>query len=89
MADETSSTQTLETDTQSASTAIAEKPDFFQRVAKLFDKPKKTGAHCEYCEWTGPAADVLKSPRLNEDGTTYQITTCPRCMRNGGIVIYG
>jgi hypothetical protein len=31
----------------------------------------------------------LKSPRLNEDGTTYQITTCPRCMRNGGIVIFG
>lgn len=87
MADEPSST-TTQSDQQTP-TAVAEKPDFFQRMAKLFDRPKKTGAQCEYCGWSGPAADVLKSPRLNEDGTTYQITTCPRCMRNGGIVIYG
>jgi hypothetical protein len=68
---------------------VTDQPDFFHKLVKLFDRPKKSGAHCEFCGWTGPSGDVLKSPRLNEDGTTYQITTCPRCMRNGGIVIFG
>jgi hypothetical protein len=35
-------------------TESPDKPDFFQQVMKAFQRPKKTGAYCEYCDWSGP-----------------------------------
>lgn len=69
-------------------TRPSDRPDFFAQFATLFKKPPKTGAHCEYCGWYGPTSDVLKAPRLNEDGKSYMINTCPSCMRNGGLIFY-
>jgi hypothetical protein len=74
--------------TTPTASAVADKPGFLQSLMSLVIKPKPTGVTCEYCGWHGTKDDVLKSPRLNEDGAVYQITTCPNCLRNGGLVFY-
>ena len=57
-----------------------------QGLLSRFKKPNTTGATCTYCGWNGATADVFKANVMNEDSTTYRVDTCPRCMRNGGIV---
>ncbi len=48
-------------------------------------KPKPVGVTCIRCGWNGTREQLMKSPRLNEDGKQYQIDTCPQCLRNGGL----
>jgi hypothetical protein len=72
-----------------SNTGASRKPGIVQALLSVVSKPKPTGASCEYCGWHGARSDILMSPRLNEDGTVYQITTCPSCMRNGGLVLRG
>jgi hypothetical protein len=60
----------------------------WQAILSRVVRRKPVGAVCEYCGWRGAKDAVLMSPRLNEDGAVYQITACPSCMRNGGLVFH-
>lgn len=53
-----------------------------------FKKPRPIGVTCEYCGWNGPKEDVFESKRMNENGTTYSIYSCPQCKRNGALVYH-
>jgi len=75
-------------DSSTSKLAAADKANIWHGLLSKVIKPKPTGASCEYCGWHGQKEDVLKSPRLNEDGVVYQINTCPSCLRNGGLVFY-
>ena len=82
------STSPASDQTKMATQDTAEKPDLLKKILTRIIKPKPSGVTCEYCGWNGSADDVLKAPRLNEDGVVYQISSCPNCMRNGGLVYH-
>jgi hypothetical protein len=56
-----------------------------QTFIKKFVKEKPTGVTCIRCGWNGTRAQLMKAPRINENGVTYQIEACPQCLRNGGL----
>jgi hypothetical protein len=59
-----------------------------QTLINKIVKPKPTGVSCIRCGWNGPIEKLVKAPRLNENGATYQIDACPNCYRNGGLVYH-
>ena len=56
-----------------------------QTVIKKLFKESPTGVTCIRCGWNGRVEDLMKFPRINENGVTYQIDACPHCLRNGGL----
>lgn len=86
--DTATATTSPETAPEETGAPIAKQPGFWDKLATVFSLPKKTGVHCTYCEWWGTKDQVVKAPRLNEDGKVYQIDACPNCMRNGGLEFY-
>ncbi len=77
----------MSTDTQEKTPAQKQSGAWQSLLSKII-RPRPTGVTCEYCGWSGAKDGLLKSPRLNEDGTVYQIMTCPQCLRNGGLIFY-
>jgi hypothetical protein len=56
-----------------------------QAILEKIIKPKPAGVTCIRCGWNGPKEKLMKAPRINENGVTYQIDACPQCLRNGGL----
>jgi hypothetical protein len=52
------------------------------------NKTKPTGVTCQYCGWNGTPEQIYKSKVMNTDSSIYEIKCCPKCMRNGGLIIH-
>jgi hypothetical protein len=63
-------------------------PGVIGTILSRFSRAKPAGVHCGYCGWNGTKDEVIRAPKVNEDGAVYQIDTCPNCMRNGGLISY-
>ncbi len=75
-------------ETSKQAAAVADRPSLWQNIWSRIVRPNPSGVSCDYCGWTGTPDEVVKTPRLNEDGAVYQIQSCPECQRNGGLVFY-
>lgn len=59
-----------------------------QTLLNKVKKPRPTGVTCDYCGWNGTVEEVATARVMNTDSSVYTIKTCPRCGRNGGLIVH-